>query len=280
MTHLNTHSLSRSECLSLPPEINEHILGFIAADTVDIRYCVLHVCSLVCRAWRRICREAIFQDVLLGSSRQLLCISRTLTPKPGRETKIAIRSIAGWQSESDSPWLHLIPHYLATTAQLYGTEQLDLGGKDTELPLHPSLPIQLSRFRGVRVLHLHGIQFGSFNDLRRVVGVMPSLSEASLTRISWNNLRATSPHPLINATKWGVRDLKMLECQSDPFGIWFWVLHPLRAPSRSYRGLGDAGSHPGLTQEDVYHIIELLEAIPLNSHLQFEWNYQASGYCT
>lgn len=243
------------------------------------------MCSLASRSLLKFARRHLFKRVVLSQSRHLASLASSHSD--------VFPHVVGLTAHDPSlleSFVHLVPRYLGS--KLPNLQNLHLGSfpakpnstdKQPTFTYHPSFPTFLSQFRSVTSLTLSNFRFSSFLDLRRVVGAIPNLNSLFLMDITWEKHWNWSS-PLVCATQWKLAKLTMWGCQLNSNGLWFWVVPSEKALDRSYHGLGEPLSHPGLSSSEIYIISEVLERLitgdqgedvpkVLKDDITFTWAY-------
>lgn len=245
----------------------------------------LRSCAMTCRAWFPRSRRHLFRCLSIHSKPSLLRLAAVL-PTSDSPPSCHVSSLEGLEPESpqERPWLnrfgHLLPYYLKEklphASQLVLHDNSQAGYSDRGLRIyHPSFFPLLAHFHNVEDLTLRGYWFLYFDDLRRLLGALENLKRATLIDSGWK-VRSSyvPPKPLFHATQWKLSQLNLEGCYSPHMGVYIWLLPPLCATSRSYRGADHESAHPCLSSGDVATISDVLKELELSTWDSWSLRFQ------
>ncbi len=181
-------------------------------------------CSLVCKAWCRICQRKLLRNVKIWNKEELERLVALLSSAT-HPIGTYIIQLSLW---NDLCQIALL--YLAT--KLPSLRCLDLGSsypRAGPFIIRSSDVMHLKHFRTVTELRLYGVDFQSFWDFRRLIVALPALSTLRLDRISlvesnpsqkpnWGIPSLfTFPQHLTCVTVHNFQDLNLLYMWATPF---------------------------------------------------------------
>lgn len=99
---------------TLPTEICERIINFVAAMEDKSRLQTLCSCALTCRSWLSRSRFHLFRTVVLRSNSQLSCLARTLKDSPLICKSVRNLTVVGAaDSDRSESWITVVPMSLS-----------------------------------------------------------------------------------------------------------------------------------------------------------------------
>lgn len=199
----------------IPPELFDLILYFLMLQTnvrtdgeerlqvVDVSKREMCNCGLTCRYWADICLSKAFQYAKIASREELLELA-VLVQSPHSYFRRYLTVVDLVQVDSKLPWIHhAAPLVGALALEIVEELQYTLTLEGPGLSkLHPGairsvhqgvprgIPPAMSPFDR---LYLSNVHLDSFNDLLRLVGELPVLTQLILDRISWTELPDVIP---------------------------------------------------------------------------------------
>ncbi|RPD75544.1 hypothetical protein L226DRAFT_47778 [Lentinus tigrinus ALCF2SS1-7] len=167
----------------IPPEITDTIIA-----AVEHRH-TLAMCALVCRDWLPASRTKLFRDIVIDHSLSYaLLVERVLHSETMSAylSSVCSLTILGYLGSVSSA-TRMFPIEFA--GKLQGLRELTLRRMDWTVRVPcAKWPLFLSQFRTITSLSLVGCRFSSFNDLRRMLTVLPLLSSLSIQDPSWSTV--------------------------------------------------------------------------------------------
>lgn len=124
---------------------------------------------------------------------------------------------------------------------------------------YPRFPVDTSSFF-LRHVHFYEIEFGSLDDLRRILGAIPNLHTAIFHSISWRD-RDVHSRPLANATSSRLIRCSLSECTSNFVAPFFWAMPPISSETDAIVQCRGDQYHPPLCTVDSVPLIELAKFI-------------------
>lgn len=262
---------------TLPLEVIERVIDCLGEDLIftgthdtKLAHRALQSCALACIAWVPRCRLHLFRYLQIYSADELTRLTSVLTSTP-YPLSWSIQRLHAAQNSRNAPFQHLVPHLLATRAPHLAELQFDwaeyegrIEDRKETFPFHATFLMQASHLKNLRILHLVRLRFISFNDIRRLLGVLNELTEVRLRSVFWqDHERVDHFKPIIRATKWRMVDIVMDRCQSDYVGFVFWLVPPTKTTAipANFRGIMEKDSHPVFIQADAVVMTEVLKAL-------------------
>ena len=209
-TPLTTSLISSSSCpegsaLRLPTEVCETVIDMLYSHRSlpeELEYLrTLRSCALVCRDWRVRAQRMIFYLVHLSTVSSLKRFSAVLHVGQHLGTFVHQVMVVGRHLHTTTSLLSLFYTVLAgrlpnlqglhirhikESDTWYSEESNSPEGKPLPyIPLHPRFPTFLSSFKQLSNLYLEGTVFRSFNEVARMVHLLPSLETLACVSVKW-----------------------------------------------------------------------------------------------
>ncbi|KAJ3473140.1 hypothetical protein NLI96_g13116 [Meripilus lineatus] len=219
-------------------------------------------CAATCSDWRRIAMPGLYQRIEIIGREKYQILQNNLRMKQLATSvhTLSIHDVTPEERISHAA-LHTLPQRLEELRELlmFGP----LGSKNSVFHVHPTLFVTLRQFRSVLYLHLQEIELASLEELRRIVGTLPSVETATFRSISWKTSEGVFFRPLHNTTSWRLSQFSLCDCSSDFVAPLFWAHPPGNASASSRRRSFQRidGCHPPIHQSDVIPILDLAKFI-------------------
>lgn len=227
----------------------------------------LHSCSLVCKAWCRVCQRKLLrvEGVEINNHRKLERFVALLSSSAVNPIGTYVTHLELWGNIC-----HIAPFYLATKLPSLRRLNIIVPYPDPFV-VRSSLVMHLKHFRTVTELELSWVQFQSFWELRRLVVALPALSTLHLYEVE-----LVDPNPFQKRVPSLLTFPQNLTCVSVSSStlnpLWLWA-YPFRT---QYQKPTDHHSRPLLTQHDTGVIWEFFHYIcrgRLGWGSKFKWLY-------
>lgn len=232
----------------------------------------LATCARTCKDWNQTAVKLLYNRIDISRREDYLLLEGVLRSNESLSSRVNILSVQDLTSikRISTTVLHT-PQRLAELRQLFifDTHWEDTKDSNT-FPYRPSFLATLRQFRSLLNIYLHRLKVESLDELRKMLGSLPSLESAIFRNVLWKNPNLEFK-PLFNATSWRLCLFSLSDCTSDFTAPFFWAM-----PPPSARKAQQNHCHPAICRQDVEPLMELAKCIlnpfdPRIGSICWEW---------